>query len=113
MKVQFSIASNTQGIVLGTDHSAENITGFYTKYGDGAADIAPIFGLNKRQGKQLLAYLGAPKHLYEKVPTADLEDDKPQLPDEEALGVSYHDIDDYLEGKEIPELLVKQSKTLC
>lgn len=102
MKVQFSIASNTQGIVLGTDHSAENITGFYTKYGDGAADIAPIFGLNKRQGKQLLAYLGAPKHLYEKVPTADLEDDKPQLPDEEALGVSYHDIDDYLEGKEIP-----------
>ena len=64
MKVQFSIASNTQGIVLGTDHSAENITGFYTKYGDGAADIAPI--LNKRQGKQLLAYLGAPKHLYEK-----------------------------------------------
>ena len=112
MKVQFSIASNTQGIVLGTDHSAENITGFYTKYGDGAADIAPIFGLNKRQGKQLLAYLGAPKHLYEKVPTADLEDDKPQLPDEEALGVSYHDIDDYLEGKEIPELLVKQSKNI-
>ena len=47
------------------------------------------------------------------MPTADLEDDKPQLPDEEALGVSYHDIDDYLEGKEIPELLVKQSKTLC
>ena len=51
MKVQFSIASNKQGIVVGTDHSAENITGFYTKYGDGAADIAPIFGLNKRQGR--------------------------------------------------------------
>ncbi len=31
MKVQFSIASNRQGIVVGTDHSAENITGFYTK----------------------------------------------------------------------------------
>lgn len=59
---------------------------FYTKYGDGAADIAPIFGLNKRQGRQLLKYLNAPKHLYEKVPTADLEDDKPQLPDEEAFG---------------------------
>ena len=86
MKVQFSIASNQSGIVVGTDHSAENITGFYTKYGDGAADIAPIFGLDKRQGKQLLKYLNAPKHLYEKVPTADLEDDKPQLPDEEALG---------------------------
>ncbi|EES42082.1 NAD+ synthase [Staphylococcus caprae M23864:W1] len=102
MKVQFSIASNQSGIVVGTDHSAENITGFYTKYGDGAADIAPIFGLDKRQGKQLLEYLKAPKHLYEKVPTADLEDDKPQLPDEEALGVTYDQIDDYLEGKEIP-----------
>ena len=39
MKVQFSIASNQSGIVVGTDHSAENVTGFYTKYGDGAADI--------------------------------------------------------------------------
>lgn len=101
MKVQFSIASNKQGIVVGTDHSAENITGFYTKYGDGAADIAPIFGLNKRQGRQLLQTLDAPSHLYEKTPTADLEEDKPQLPDEEALGVSYNDIDDYLEGKPV------------
>lgn len=45
--------------------------------------------------------MNAPKHLYEKVPTADLEDDKPQLPDEEALGVTYDQIDDYLEGKHI------------
>lgn len=99
MKVQYAIAANTSGIVVGTDHSAENITGFFTKHGDGAADIAPLFGLNKRQGRQLLQYLGAPTHLYEKVPTADLEDDKPQLPDEEALGVTYEAIDNYLEGK--------------
>lgn len=99
MKVQYAIAANTSGIVVGTDHSAENITGFFTKHGDGAADIAPLFGLNKRQGRQLLQYLGAPAHLYEKVPTADLEDDKPQLPDEEALSVTYEAIDNYLEGK--------------
>ncbi|QHW38398.1 ammonia-dependent NAD(+) synthetase [Staphylococcus ursi] len=99
MKVQYAIAANTNGIVVGTDHSAENITGFFTKHGDGAADIAPLFGLNKRQGRQLLQYLDAPAHLYEKVPTADLEDDKPQLPDEEALGVTYEAIDNYLEGK--------------
>lgn len=99
MKVQYAIAANTSGIVVGTDHSAENITGFFTKHGDGAADIAPLFGLDKRQGRQLLQYLDAPAHLYEKVPTADLEDDKPQLPDEEALGVTYEAIDDYLEGK--------------
>lgn len=103
MKAQFSIASNQSGIVVGTDHSAENITGFYTKYGDGAADIAPLFGLNKRQGKQLLIYLNAPAHLYNKIPTADLEDDKPQLPDEAALGVTYEHIDDYLENKQVPE----------
>ncbi len=48
---------------------------FTIKYGDGAV-ILRLSQVNKRQGKQLLAYLGAPKHLYEKVPTADLEDDK-------------------------------------
>ncbi|SQE47140.1 NAD synthetase [Staphylococcus hyicus] len=112
MKVQYSIASNTGGIVVGTDHSAENVTGFFTKYGDGAADIAPIFGLNKRQGRQLLQYLEAPQHLYEKTPTADLEDDKPQLPDEEALGVTYLDIDDYLEGKPVSHAAAERIEKL-
>lgn len=112
MKVQYSIASNTGGIVVGTDHSAENVTGFFTKYGDGAADIAPIFGLNKRQGRQLLQYLEAPQHLYEKKPTADLEDDKPQLPDEEALGVTYLDIDDYLEGKPVSHAAAERIEKL-
>jgi NAD+ synthase len=103
METQYSIAGAYKGIVLGTDHSAEAITGFYTKFGDGAADMVPIFRLNKRQGKQLLQELGCPEHLYLKVPTADLEDNRPGLPDEVALGVSYDDIDDYLEGKEVNE----------
>lgn len=103
MKVQFAIAASNRAVVLGTDHAAEAITGFYTKYGDGGADLMPIFRLNKRQGKQLLAYLDCPEHLYLKVPTADLEEDRPSLPDEVALGVTYDQIDDYLEGKEIPE----------
>ncbi|VDZ83565.1 NH(3)-dependent NAD(+) synthetase [Kluyvera intermedia] len=64
-----------------------------------APTSTPIFRLNKRQGKQLLAELGCPEHLYKKAPTADLEDDRPSLPDEVALGVSYDNIDDYLEGK--------------
>ena len=102
MKVQYSIASMHNAVVLGTDHAAEAITGFYTKYGDGGADLVPIFRLNKRQGKQLLKWLGSPEHLYTKIPTADLEEDRPALPDEIALGVTYHHIDDYLEGKDIP-----------
>ncbi|VYU60708.1 ammonia-dependent NAD(+) synthetase [Metakosakonia massiliensis] len=99
MKAQYSIAGMTKGVVVGTDHAAEAVTGFYTKYGDGGTDINPLFRLNKRQGKQLLAALGCPEHLYKKAPTADLEDDRPSLPDEAALGVTYENIDDYLEGK--------------
>ncbi|MGE8037505.1 NAD(+) synthase [Lysinibacillus sp. KCTC 33748] len=103
MKVQYSIAAMNNAVVLGTDHAAEAITGFYTKFGDGGADLMPIFRLNKRQGKQLLAALDCPEHLYLKIPTADLEEDRPSLPDEEALGLTYDQIDDYLEGKAIPE----------
>lgn len=108
MKVQYDLGAYNQCFVVGTDHSAEAITGFYTKHGDGACDIAPLFGLNKRQGQQLLIHLCCPKHLYLKVPTADLEENKPGLPDEVALGFSYENIDDYLEGKFVPaEIKVK------
>ena len=103
MKAQYSIAGMTKGVVVGTDHAAEALTGFFTKYGDGGTDINPLFRLNKRQGKQLLAQLGCPEHLYKKLPTADLEDDRPSLPDEAALGVTYEDIDNYLEGKSVDE----------
>lgn len=101
MKVQYDIAGATDGLVVGTDHAAEAVTGFFTKFGDGAADILPLYRLNKRQGKQILKELGCPEHLYTKTPTADLEDNKPQIPDETALGLRYDVIDDYLEGKEI------------
>jgi NAD+ synthase len=90
-------------LVIGTDHAAEAVTGFYTKHGDGAADILPLSGLTKRQGKELLKELDCPKELYEKKPTADLLDDKPQQEDETELGFTYVNIDDYLEGKPVPE----------
>ncbi|RSL33317.1 ammonia-dependent NAD(+) synthetase [Salibacterium salarium] len=101
MKVQYDIAAEYGCLVLGTDHAAEALTGFFTKHGDGACDVAPLFGLDKRQGKQLLRELEAPSITFEKVPTADLESDQPGLPDEEALGFTYNQIDDFLEGKEI------------
>lgn len=103
MIAQFAIAGQLGLIVIGTDHAAEAVTGFYTKFGDGAADVLPLAGLSKRQGAALLQQLGAPDRLWRKVPTADLEDDKPGQPDEVALGVSYRDIDDYLEGRAVPE----------
>lgn len=101
MIAQYGIAGEKKGAVIGTDHAAESVTGFYTKFGDGAADITPLWRLDKRQGRQMMAALKAPQSLYEKVPTADLEDERPALPDEQALGVTYAEIDDYLEGREV------------
>ncbi len=103
MVAQYEIAGLVRGLVLGTDHSAENITGFYTKWGDGACDLAPLFGLSKRQVRQLAAALGAPAQLVGKVPTADLECLAPQKADEAALGLSYDEIDDFLEGKPVSD----------
>ena len=89
MIVQYAIAGEYHGAVVGTDHAAEAVTGFYTKYGDGGADVTPLSQLDKRQGRALLEYLGAPEKLYQKTPTADLEEDRPALPDEQARGVTY------------------------
>ncbi|MGD8171556.1 ammonia-dependent NAD(+) synthetase [Vibrio sp. TRT 21S02] len=103
MIAQYEIAGYVGGLVLGTDHSAENITGFYTKFGDGACDLAPLFGLNKRQVREVAATLGAPEQLVKKVPTADLEELDPQKADEDALNLTYEQIDDFLEGKPVSE----------
>jgi NAD+ synthase len=102
MALQYALAGQQHLLVVGTDHAAEAVTGFYTKYGDGGVDITPLVGLSKRQGRALLEHLQAPERLYLKTPTADLEDDRPGLPDEAALGVTYGQIDDYLEGKSVP-----------
>lgn len=101
MVAQYALAGQEGLLVVGTDHAAEALTGFYTKYGDGGVDLTPLTGLTKRQGAQLLAHLGAPDSTWRKVPTADLEDDRPGLPDEVALGVTYAQIDAYLEGREV------------
>jgi len=99
MVMQYNLAGLLGGLVLGTDHSAENVTGFFTKWGDGACDLAPLFGLSKRQVRQLAKALGAPGALIEKAPTADLEELSPSKKDEDALGISYNQLDDFLEGK--------------
>ncbi|NOI59546.1 ammonia-dependent NAD(+) synthetase [Vibrio coralliilyticus] len=103
MVAQYEIAGYVGGLVLGTDHSAENITGFYTKFGDGACDLAPLFGLSKRQVREVAATLGAPELLVKKTPTADLEELAPQKADEDALNLTYDQIDDFLEGKPVSQ----------
>ena len=112
MVAQYAIAGDRSLLVLGTDHAAEAITGFFTKFGDGGADILPLYGLNKRQNRQLLQHLGAPEHLWAKVPTADLLDNRPMRADEDELGLEYDDIDDYLEGREVPDAAAERIETL-
>lgn len=99
MIAQFAVAGARQGLVVGTDQAAEALMGFFTKFGDGAADITPLTGLNKRRVRALAEALGAPAEQVYKVPTADLESLTPLKPDELAMGVSYQEIDDFLEGK--------------
>ena len=103
MVAQYDVAALIGGLVIGTDHSAENITGFFTKWGDGACDLAPLFGLNKRQVRAIAKALGAPESLINKTPTADLECMTPQKSDEQALGLSYDNIDDFLEGRVVSD----------
>src|SRR5690606_40849143 len=100
---QYALAGHDGRLVIGTDHAAEAVTGFYTKFGDGAADILPLSGLSKRQGKALLRELGAPERLYLKVPTADLLDGQPGRADEDELGLTYEQIDDYLEQRPVSD----------
>ena len=111
MIAQYALAGQSGLLVVGTDHAAEAVTGFFTKYGDGGADVLPLTGLTKRQGRALLEHLEAPERLYLKAPTADLLDDIPGQTDEANLGLSYTQIDDYLEGKDVPEAVAVSIET--
>ncbi|GAB3702763.1 ammonia-dependent NAD(+) synthetase [Mariniluteicoccus flavus] len=102
MIAQYTVAGARSLLVIGTDQAAEAIVGFFTKFGDGACDLTPLTGLPKRRVKEIARFLGADERVVEKVPTADLEDDKPLVADEVALGVRYEHVDDYLEGLDVP-----------
>lgn len=98
MLAQYAIANLSNGLVVGTDHGAEAVMGFFTKFGDGACDLAPLSGLTKTQVRLLADAMGAPAYLVRKAPTADLEDLAPGKLDEVAYGCSYEEIDAYLMG---------------
>ena len=103
MVAQYTIAGATGGLVIGTDHAAEAVMGFFTKFGDGSCDLAPLSGLVKNQVRAIARFFGAPEHLVEKVPTADLEDLAPGKPDEASHGVTYSEIDAFLHGEPVSE----------
>ena len=103
MIAQYAVANLHNGLVVGTDHGAEALMGFFTKFGDGACDLAPLSGLTKTQVRLLATALGAPAKLVHKQPTADLEELTPGKLDEHAYGCSYAEIDAYLMGEPVSE----------
>lgn len=108
MVVQYALAGSRGLLVVGTDHAAEAVVGFFTKHGDGACDLVPLAGLTKRGVRAIAAALGAADEIVGKTPTADLESLQPGLPDEEALGLSYDEIDDFLEGRPVAEKVAEE-----
>jgi len=111
MIAQYAIAGKYGLLVLGTDHAAEAVTGFFTKYGDGGADILPLSGLTKRQGRSMLVEGAVPAVFTTKRPTADLLDVTPGQADEDELALTYDDIDDYLEGRVVSDDVAERIET--
>ncbi|PDZ42493.1 NAD(+) synthase [Bacillus wiedmannii] len=90
MVTQYAIGGQRQLLVIGTTHATE-----------------ALIGLTKRQGRALLQELGAEERLYLKMPTADLLDEYPGKSDEIELGVTYDQLDNYLEGKTVSKRIKK------
>lgn len=100
MTTLYTVANSMNYLVVGTDNAAEIHTGYFTKYGDGGVDLIPIANLSKRDVYEFARYFGVPDSIINRPPTAGLWDGQT---DEGEMGTTYDMIDDYLEGKEIPE----------
>jgi NAD+ synthase len=98
MLALYYVAEQENRLVAGTTNRSEYMTGFFVKWGDGAADVEPILPLYKTQVRQLAACLGVPDEIVRKAPSPDL---LPGIVDEDALGIDYETLDRILEGLEL------------
>ena len=105
MSILYAIAQKERGLVIGTDNADERYVGYFTKHGDGAADILPIAHLLKSEVVEASKILGIRHSLAERVPTAGLF---PGQTDETEMGVKYVDLDAYLRGEKIDEASQKR-----
>ncbi len=100
MTILYAYAQNHKSLVLGTDNMDERYTGYFTKYGDGAADVLPIVYLTKGEVVEAAKMKGVPPLLADRVPSAGLFHDQT---DEKEMGILYKDLDAFLLGKEVSE----------
>lgn len=100
MSTLYTVATNHKYLVVGTDNAAEWYTGYFTKFGDGGVDLVPLVNLTKGEVREMAEYLGVPKEVIHKQPSAGLWEGQT---DENEMGTSYEMIDRHLKGEEIPE----------
>lgn len=101
----YYFANKLNYLVVGTGNKTELMVGYFTKYGDGGADILPLGNLLKNQVRELAEYLRIPKKIISKPPSAGLW--KGQT-DEEEIGVSYEQLDKYLNGEELNNKMIEE-----
>jgi len=100
MSTLYTVASQYNYLVVGTDNAAEYYTGYFTKHGDGGVDIQPIIQLTKQEVGEMAETLGVPDSVVRKRPSADLWAGQS---DEEEMGTKYRYIDRYVSGEDVPE----------
>ena len=101
----YYFANKLNYLVVGTGNKSELTIGYYTKYGDGGADILPLGNLLKSQVKELAEYLGIPKKIINKPPSAGLWEGQT---DEEEIGISYDQLDKYLKTGKIDNKIIEK-----
>ena len=95
MIMLYGKANNLNAIVLGTSNKSELMTGYFTKHGDGGADILPIGNLYKTEERGLAEYLGVPQEIIDRKPMAGLWKGQE---DEKEMGITYGELDLILEA---------------
>ena len=105
MTILYAYGQTHRCLVLGTDNMDERYTGYFTKYGDGAADLLPICHLTKSEVVEAAILKGVPEELARRVPSAGLFEGQT---DEKEMGVLYSDLDKYLLGEKVDEEVEKR-----
>jgi NAD+ synthase len=105
MLALYYFANRLKYMVVGASNRDELAIGYFTKYGDGGADILPLGSLLKGEVRELAKFLGIPEPIIDKPPSADLWEGQT---DEGELGLSYDELDRYLTTGEAPAEIKKR-----
>jgi len=105
MTTLYYLANKLNYLVVGTGNKSELMIGYFTKYGDGGADILPLGNLLKSQVRELAEYLGIPKKIIDKSPSAGLWEGQT---DEKEIGISYEQLDKYLKTGKLNNKIIEK-----